>query len=518
MEHSALNIIDRAVSFFSPRKGAERLRDRNEIRKMAASGLTSFPAFGGGYAGGMRSTLREHQAGHRSLNQTEDTLTGDAYHRLQLNCMDIFRNSPMCRAVVDGINRYLGETVPRASTGDEAFDTESTQYFTEYWWNIADARRRGTFHKLEEFVTTCGWLMGDMVNQITPDGLMPIEGIRLATPSELRRDDAIVKGIRIGKSGSDKNKITHFYVCSRRKHGGLDLKNYQRVRHSNAFYSHNSWRPDQVRGTPKLHGVVDLLIDHDDTHTNVVNNIKFASQIFSIERDGARKKVQPRMVTDSEGVKTTYEQTPIGMAIRTTGKPDEDFILPEMKNPNPQFVETMEYEAGLVSAGTGYPFSMLMNKFSQASYMPHRAERVALEILLYNEWRYRVQGLCQQAWNWAIARAVKRKEIAPAPTRKLRNGLEISQWFRAEWSLPYVPEIDQGKEEKARTESWLNCNATISEWARARKTTLKAVLDERDVEIKDMQKRAKNLGLTVEQYAPRLFPWKKDTSQEKPNG
>jgi capsid protein len=336
-------------------------------------------------------------------------------------------------------------------------------------------------------------------------GLMPIEGIQIMTPAALRKDPQVVNGIRVGASGAEANLITHFYVCNRGPHGGLDMNNFTRVRHSNAFFSHNDWRPAQVRGVPKLHGVVDLLLDHDATHTNVVNNIKFASSIFTLEREGARKRIQPRIVTDTEGAKTTYEQTPIGISIKTTGEPNKDFILPEIKNPNPQFVPTMEYEAGLVSAGTGYPYSMLMNKFSQASYMPHRAERVALEILLYREWMDRIRGLCQPAWNYAIAKAMKNGEIRPAPLKKLRNGMQISQWFRVEWSLPYVPEIDQGREEEARAKAWANCNATLSDWARARKTTLKAVLDERDIELKEIQRRATALGISMTMYAPGLF-------------
>jgi len=506
------NIVDRMIEFWAPGAALQRAADRHNLMQVRAA-ASPMPQFGGGYAGGSRSTYRESQAGFRSRNQGEDALMGNAYQRLQLNCMDVFRNSPVARAVVDGVNRYLGETRPRAATGDDKFDEEATDYFNDYWWNVADARRRVDFHGLEEYVTTCGWLMGDMVHQLTDRGLVPIEGLRITTPRKLARDEQIVSGIRFGKTGDQQGRITHFYVCDRKKGGFLDLEKFSRVAQNNAFFSHNDWRPEQVRGIPKFHGVVDMITDHDETHRNTVNKIKWEASLFSVERAGAKKQVQPRNVSGGDGVKTTYEQTAVGMAFKTTGKPGEDFLLTDGQTPNAQYVPTMEWQVRLVSAGTGFPYSMLMNVFTQASYMPHRAERVAMEMLLFREWRHRVKGLGQPAWNWAIARAINRKEIRPAPTKELNNGLKVSLWNRAEWSLPYVPEIDQGREEKARSAAFANVNATLSDWARARNTTLTATLDERDREIEELQKRANKLGLPLEQYAAGLL--KPQTTKER---
>ena len=66
-------------------------------------------------------------------------------------------------------------------------------------------------------------------------------------------------------------------------------------------------------------------------------------------------------------------------------------------------------------------------------------------------------------------------------------------------------EIDQGKEEDARSKQWGNATSSLNDFARQRGLTLTEMLDAHDRDLDELQKRARAHGLTLDQYTPGLL-------------
>lgn len=502
-------IIDKVLRQVAPGWAADRAIARQDLKNIqSASGVWDPWGHGrGGYAGGAGSRMRKSQAGWRSTTQTEDAVAGSTLDNVRLEAMDLYRNNPLCKSGVNGIVEYLGHSIPRASTsgtvgdaGSEAeslaFNDEATDYFNSYWWRRADARRRGDYGDMQDMASRSRWLWGDMPFIITDDGLLPVEGMQIATPTALNKDRAITSGVRM-KAG----RMTHIYVCGFNDHGSIDRKDFKRIRMDSVIWCGDPWRAAQVRTQPQLHGVVDMMRDHEETHENTINKIKFEAMMLTKERTGLYKNTPGRRtVTDSStGIKTEFEETAWGMRFRTNGDPDDLQVI-DGPSPNAQYVATMEYQGRLIAAGMGIPYEMMMHIFTNGSYTANRAARADFLHLLNREWDWRNRKLNQRVWNYVIARAIERKRIRPAPV----DARGFSQWWKAEWSLPHMHEIDQGKEEAARSKKWGNATSSLNDFARQRGMTRGEMLDAHDDDIREMQQRAESLGVAYDQYAPGL--------------
>jgi capsid protein len=92
--------------------------------------------------------------------------------------------------------------------------------------------------------------------------------------------------------------------------------------------------------------------------------------------------------------------------------------------------------------------------FTQGSYNAQKAARLA-----FRDTCRRVSGntdaqLSQRVWNWRITKAMKDGAIGPAPTVKARDGIERSQWYKVDWALPRMEEIDRAKEVSGESAGW----------------------------------------------------------------
>ena len=227
------------------------------------------PTFGG-LAGGNSSRRRNSAAFGRSWMGSEEEVCGYGLIYAQLEAMDLYRNNPLARAIVEITRRYAGHSKPRANTaafvGDdkravaEAWDKQATEYFNEYWYRRADAMRRPgvDFGTLQDWYITTQFTQGDIAYVWTGMGLHTIEGIQIATPVKLRNDPKVKYGFRFGSNGIATHMYYHDY-----NGGRLDTKTYHRVSMNSVIFCPWLWRPASVRAIPRLHGVIDSLRDHE---------------------------------------------------------------------------------------------------------------------------------------------------------------------------------------------------------------------------------------------------------------
>lgn len=456
-----------------------------------------------GYAGGQPTRRRADTTISRAH---EDSISAGSYDQLVSNCMQLYRTDPMTRSIVNVVDAYMGESKPQAETGDERFDRESTAYFMDVFWRTADARRRPgvDYGMFQSCWTKYSFVGGDMLFALTDDGLYPYEGMQIRTPSDLKSDTAIKYGVRV--AASFPHRITHYYVVDLQSGGAIQYggESYSRIPESSAIFAPGKyWRTAMLRSVPELHAVVGALQDDGETNANVQSKIKFESMLFTIERKGALGTMPGSKFAARGGTSQSVEvsDADYGMRFQTTGEPDKDFRLSNMNNPGAQHVPYMEHSGRRIASGVGLPYEIVAHLYTNGSYTANRAARTDFKKFLYDRWEWRNKVLNQRVWNWVIARAIKRKEIAPAPMDA--NGRNL--WHKCTWTLPHFPQIDEGKEIAADVRKWAALQDSIGDWGRESNRSREQLLNAHDRDIRDMKARADALGVTLAEYAGELF-------------
>jgi capsid protein len=503
--------LDKIIENVAPEWAMRRSIARHDLRKVNSWGGWSGSAY---ESGNTNSRARKHAAFGRSQNVDEETAAGEfGYDAMRLEAMDLYRNNPTARGIVETTRRYMRQSKPRANTSaileaqgfDKAqidaaadWDLEATDYFMGYWWPRADALRRPgvTFGTLQDMFVTLQFTQGDLSYVWTGDGFLAIEGIQIRTPSELRKESNIRHGFRFNGKG----QITHMYVCGFGKYGNVDEKNFTRYPISSVIYCPWYWRAAQTRAVPRLHGVIDCLRDQEEIHGNVKTKVKHEASLLSIERAGSRKAAPGSKLTNSDGTETTYEKSDFGMRFKTSGKPGEDFILANGNAPNAQYVPLMEYDAKIIASGSGIPYKILMNMWD-GSWSSNKAAQSALKTFITELHEHRKAVFTQRAYNVIMAQGIREGHVPPAPLNK--RG--ISLFNACEWSKPYFPQLDQEKEEKGRSMAFRNMTQSQEDWADEQGTTAEQLRREHKKNIQAMQADAKELGIPFETYAAGLI-------------
>jgi len=487
--------LDRFLQTVAPGVALKRAEARHDLQVLArAVGPSGF----GGYAGGNTSRMRASQAYNRSRLMSEDKHASNTLTRMQLECMDLYRNNPLAKSGVDAVVRYAGNSIPRAMTSDADWNAAADDYFCNYFAKRADNRRRCDFWGLQSLTLRSRWIWGDMAYVVTEDGLVPVEGMQIGTPAPLRTREDIINGIQFRG-----NRMVAVYVLNFDEHGRLDRNSFRRVRANSVIYCGDTWRAAQVRGIPKMHGVVDMLRDHEETHENVFNKIKFEAMLLTKERTGALRNASGTRTLGgaSDGTSVEVEDSSWGQRFRINGDPS-DFELIDGVTPNAQYIPTLQHQEQLIAAGLGMPLPMLLHEHTNGSYTAQRAARMDFMQLVNEEWRWSVSCFSQRVWNYAIATAIRDGRLDSAPV----DARGFSEFHKVDWSEPYMHEIDPGKEEIARAKAWGNMTESIDDWARKSGTTRQAMLDKHDQDLREMKERADAIGVSLHEYAQGLLP------------
>jgi len=502
-----VNAIDRLIERIAPQAALRReiaRRDLQTVRAWSGSAYSS---------GNTQSRLRSHAAFGRSQMATEEAgTTCYGFDAMRLEAMDLYRNNPIARGIVETARRYTRHSHPRANSaavmelmgaGDNRveaasqWDIEATDWFNGYFWNRADALRRPgmTFGTMQDIHLTTQFTQGDLAFIRTDNGYRIIEGLQIRTPSKLRGDKNIRHGFRFNSSGQS----THIYVCEF-SGGYIADQKFERIPMSSVIFCPWFWRAAQFRGVPRLHGVIDSLRDQEETHDATKQKVKNEAMLLSIERTGSRKKAPGASLTLDDGTQVTTESASYGMRFKTSGKPGEDFMFAKGDSPNAQYVDFMEYDARIIATGAGVPYKILMALYD-GSWSANKAAQSALKVYINELWINRRDTFTQRVWNAEISGAIQRGELPPAPL----SNRGISLFSACEWTRPYFPQLDQEKEEKGRRAAFQNLTASLDDFADEQGTSAEALLRAHKRNIKQLQKDAAEAGLPFEVYAGPLL-------------
>jgi capsid protein len=479
----------------------------SEIRYKAAVATHNYQALSvitQGYKangwGGFRSGVQPSMA-------SEDTIIRRDWQALAADAMDLYRNDPITRSVVDTIGRYLGVSRAIPATSDPKWNQQAFTYFNDYWWNQADARERPgcDFGTIQDFWNNMAFLQGDMLCLLTDGQLYPYEGMQIATPAKLARETNIINGVRT--DGTFPHRITHYYTCPVNTYGRVDRNLFDRHARNQVIYAGSEyWRPNMLRSVCDLHGVLDQLRDFDDTQTNVAGKIKFESKMVTKERKGALGRIPGSKLIDATGADGQTERVEISeagnlMRFKINGDIN-DLQVQAMENPGGYYIPYMEFVARMIAAGVGIPYEIVLHIYTSGSYTANRAARCDFKQYLLDRWGWRRKVLCQPVYNWRIAKAIKDGDLPPAPVNPITG---ISEWYKCNWTKPHLEQIDEEKDANGDEARWKLGQDTLADWAEQQATTVDEMLNARDMEIKDMQKRASALKIPLQQYMPALF-------------
>ena len=502
-----MNAFDKIIETYAPQYALKReiaRRDLHTVKSWNGSSYTS---------GNTNTRLRGHAAFGRSRMNTEEAATGQyGYDAMRLEAMDLYRNNPIARGIVETARRYTRHSHPRGNSAsvmelmgaDESridaagqWDIEATDWFNGYFWNRADALRRPgmTFGTMQDIHLTTQFTQGDLAYIRTDNGWRMVEGLQIRTPARLSGDTNIRHGFRFNSRG----QATHIYVCEF-QNGYVSTQAFERIPMSSVVFCPWFWRAAQFRGVPRLHGVIDCLRDQEETHDATKQKVKNEAMLLSIERAGSRKKAPGASLSPDDGPAVSSENATYGMRFKTSGKPGEDFMFAKGDSPNAQYVDFMEYDARIIATGAGVPYKILMALYD-GSWSANKAAQSALKVYINELWLNRRDTFTQRIWNAEIAGAIQRGELPPAPV----SPRGISLFSSCEWTRPYFPQLDQEKEEKGRRAAFQNLTASLDDFADEQGTSAEALLRAHKRNIKQLQKDAKDAGLPFEVYAGPLL-------------
>jgi len=493
--------FERFLTRYMPGVAYGRAVHRHNL-DVLASVSTAYTTNSGGYKGGHYGRLRS--APGRST-ASEDTAASWTYRNMIANAMQLYRDDPMCKSVVDVCNTYMGESRPTATTSDPVWNKQATEFFGSYWWQQADARNRPgvDYGEIQNLFDRWCWVGGDMLFALYDGKLLPYEGLQIATPSDMATDKRVVNGVRT--RASEPWPITHYYITDPDAGPG-SKQDFKRVRANEVIWAGaRNWRFAMLRSVPDLHGVIDALHAFGKTNDNVQKRIEFESMLFTVESKGAVGNMPgSKFIANNAAKGTQLEQrkTDWGMGLKVAGDVDKSFKFAQMTNPQGNYVEVMEYMARIISAGTGFPYEVVMHVYTNGSYTANRAARLDFAKALLFRWGWRNKILNQRVYNWRIARAIKHGELPPAP---VNADTGRSEWHQCAWTLPHFPHIDEAKEVLADIKQWGCGQESIADWAAQKGVTRDQLLEAHDEDIRAMQSRADTLKIPLEVYMGQLF-------------
>lgn len=442
-----------------------------------------------GYDAGERNRMRRDLGWDRSTPRDEDALVaGDGTRELmRLKSNDLRRNNAVVSGACDRIDTFavgIGIT-PEAQTDDDKCNAEYEQFFGE-WAKVCDYRQRVTLWEFQKMAVSLRPTHGGIYFQLMDNGqIAPIECERIRDPQKPEDRKGFVDGVKLaGASGV----IAGYMVHDRDSNGAFTGPHRETLipREQIIPVISQPWRADQLRELPELAPIIDVLQDINDTNKFMMNTHKWQSQNV-----GALKKLAGSAANSGArgsgsvvGKRQTWT-TDWGQMFELF--PGEDFQNLSPATPGMMHIPYMQFQLGMASQALGTPYEFFTLDFSRADFSRMKGILLFINFAMRPRRKWLNQYLNQRLWNWRIAKAIKDKDVRPAPVED-RNGLKVSQWYRVAWQAPEELWIDRQETNQSDTLEWQAGLGTLGEFASRRGKNLETTLRQKAKEL-EMQYR-----------------------------
>ncbi|WP_164886944.1 phage portal protein [Piscinibacter defluvii] len=426
-----MNLIDRAIGYFSPRRGMRRAMQRSAFEAFSGQGLDG--------------------AGQSPMNgrwfvppRSADADIVRGLRRQRGESRELRRLNPIAAGAIESnLTRVVGTGLQPVPEPDAAVLGWSDDQAAEWKANtirefslFADSKectldRQQTFYERQELVLGSRLESGDCFT-ILPDGeptatqpyrlrLQLIEADRCANPFGKANDLDVVEGVRL------RNGAPVGYHILDQHPGGLLVTGSKSFegRWYDAFgtsgrrqilHHYRPTRPEQTRGVPYLAPVIQAIKDLGRyTEAEISAAVVSAFYTVFIEQDGASK---PAPVFGMDGTNTG--QPPAGendtvppsgdefemgpAAVIGLGK-GEKAVFANPQRPNTAYDPFVMSILTLIGAGLGIPVELLTKKFN-ASYSASKAALLDAWQHFRTERAWLVLSFCQPVYETWMAEAV----------------------------------------------------------------------------------------------------------------
>lgn len=436
----------------------------------------------------------------------EDRLVGAwDLTRIRMECNHAVRNRPAARAIhdrlIDGVVGTDGIRAESATSSPE-WNKLADDYIDEAS-KIMDYRQRiKSAAEYQQLITHHMVTDGLLYAILLENGqTQPIEPDRVCTPEDLSTDPDVINGARVGRGGI----ILGYYVCDRGANGFIDKRRAEYVEARDMIVVGNPFRVDQVVPLPILLPALAKLIDLDEMEQQMLLKAKHEAKrsfaFYSDSATGGAATVPDRLAgfvtaagqTAQRGL--TYEQVNGLEIYYPTTREKMDSLEP--KNPGAYHIDYCQQVFGECCAAVGVSPEWVLLKYGE-SYIASRGALVSTEPTI-QRLQHCIQVKFMQRWrNWRLAKAIKAKELPPAP----RDDRGMSEWYRCYWHAPPMVSLDRQKEADADMAEWMAGKSCLDDAQRRIGSNFERTHQKRLREAIIIVEDAKKHGIPLHMLAP----------------
>jgi lambda family phage portal protein len=500
-----MNLLDKAISFFSPAAGLKRAQARKVLRS---------------YAGAESNRIT---AGKKPRNQAADQeLLGPfGADSMRAWARASVRDNPYAWNIVDTIvSNVIGDGITAQSTyetleGEDIEDVNDIRdkVFAE-WCEVCDINGELTFAEIQvlsqremveagecliRLIKTSGKEYRGIYRPV-PLALELIEADRLSlerdtftTRVSRESGNRIIRGVEL----DDKGKPVAYWIYPEHPNSPYTVKNQtpERVPASEIIHLYRKDRVGQTRGVSWLAPVMSPI---RDLGTYIDNELQ-ASAISSCFTAFIKSDTPLGSLIDPNGSGSTedsgnrLEYLEPGIVTRLGANESIDFANPGRPNSGAEpWIALMLRGA---SAGTGTNYEAVSKDFSKTSYSSSRSSKLEDRPRNKRAQNYMVWHCCQPVWDefFNAAARVGLKGF-PTSTELLEDRRGVSP---VEWQLPEQEWVDPSSEQSAASDSIAKYMSTYQDELGSRGRSWRATFYQASKERKLRMK----LGLLTQEEA-----------------
>ena len=485
-----LNILDRAISFVSPRAGFERLAWRNAQRS---------------YDAGRTDRLN---AGWTPVNAPAESMNQSQRDLLRARARDLERNADISEAVIQAFERNVvglgmkvqAKPLKKDGTEDEELAQKMEDVFFD--WSAAencDISGEQCFEEMQEMVVRRMVVDGGILaviseNPYSKSGLQfmlqlrevdEIDGNKFSY--QLSKDGTrIINGIEVNKY----NKPVAYWL-KKITPDGLQIGESERVPAERVLYLRKKKRPSQIREVSQLSSTADRVRDVNEYSeaVSIKERVLACLSVFIKKQIPGGGVGRGSIPTTQKDASSGYGSKTLSPGMITELQPGDDVAS---VNPSGQASNAKEFitsQQRLIASGQGLSYEAASRDMSQVNYSSARQglieDRKTYEI--FQEFIKR--HFCRIVYREVITQAV------------LSGRLRIPDFFERKedylyhnWIAPGMAWIDPQREVKANEAALETNQTTLAQICSQNGQDWREVIAQRAKEINYANKLIKKEG------------------------
>lgn len=476
---STMNILDKAISFISPRAAFERLAWR--------SGLRNFDA-------GRSDRLN---AGWTPINSPAESINQGQRDKLRARARDLERNADIAESIISAYERNVvgsgitlqAKPLKKDGTEDKELGRKMEDIFFDWCEKeCCDISQELCFEEMQEIIVrrmiVDGGILLVMSNNPYDKAAIPfmlqirevdeIDGNKFSY--SLKNGNRIINGIEVNKY----NKIVAFWLKTITP-DGLSIGDSVRVDADRVIYMRKKKRPSQIREVSKLSTTAERVRDVNEYSeaVSIKERVLACLSVFikkQLPTGGLGRGAIPSGQKDAS---SGYEMKTLAPGMITELQPGDDV---SSVNPAGQASNAKEFitsQQRLIASGQGLSYEAASRDMSQVNYSSARQGLIEDRKTYENMQMYLKRHFCSVVYKEVITQAV------------LMGKLNIPDFFSDKsrylyhsWIAPGMSWIDPLKEVKANESALLTCQTTLAQICAQNGQDWREVVSQRAEEMK----------------------------------